>query len=63
MDLVHVGVAVGIGFVLLLGFALTVARFLPPGRSGQGADRQQLKAEPKVSFTGAVVLRSSTGPR
>ena len=56
MDLISVAVASGVGFVLLIGFALTVARFYRQVDQGKVLIVNNLKAEPKVSFTGAVVL-------
>jgi uncharacterized membrane protein YqiK len=56
MDLVTLAFAVGIGFVLVLGFALTIARFYRQVDQGKVLIVNNLKADPKVSFTGAVVL-------
>ncbi len=56
MDLVSLAFAVGVGFVLVLGFALTVARFYRQVDQGKVLIVNNLKALPKVSFTGAVVL-------
>lgn len=56
MDPITFAFAVGIGFVLLLGFAVTVARFYRQVDQGKVLIVNNLKAEPKVSFTGAVVL-------
>ena len=55
-QIIMVGSAVGIGFVLLLGIALTIARFYRQVDQGKVLIVNNLKAEPKVSFTGAVVL-------
>jgi uncharacterized membrane protein YqiK len=50
------GMAIGIGFVLVLGVAVTVARFYRQVDQGQVLIINNLKQTPKVSFTGAVVL-------
>lgn len=48
--------AIGAGLVLLIGFAMLLARFYRQVQQGQVLIVNTMKAEPKVSFTGAVVI-------
>lgn len=58
MDPKYVAVlmAVAIGLLFLLGFAMLLARFYRQVHQGQVLIVNTMKAEPKVSFTGAVVI-------
>jgi uncharacterized membrane protein YqiK len=55
-NVITVLMGIGIGFVLLLGVAVTVARFYKQVAQGQVLIINTMKSEPRVSFTGAVVL-------
>ncbi len=48
--------AIGIGLLLLVGFAMLIARFYRQVAQGQVLIVNTMKPEPKVSFTGAVVI-------
>ncbi|MBL8915476.1 MAG: hypothetical protein JNM17_32530, partial [Archangium sp.] len=48
--------AVAIGLLLILGFAMLLARFYRQVQQGQVLIVNTMKSEPKVSFTGAVVI-------
>ncbi|MCC6333961.1 MAG: hypothetical protein IT380_08225 [Myxococcales bacterium] len=51
-----VGVAIGLGFFLLIGFGVALARFYKQVAQGQVLIVNTMKNEPKVAFTGSVVL-------
>ncbi|MBS1149377.1 MAG: hypothetical protein H6Q89_1075 [Myxococcaceae bacterium] len=55
-NVITVLMGIGIGFVLLVGVAVTVARFYRQVSQGQVLIINTMKSEPRVSFTGAVVL-------
>jgi uncharacterized membrane protein YqiK len=55
-SLITIIVSVGIGFFLLVAFGIAIARFYKQVAQGQVLIVNTMKAEPKVSFTGAVVL-------
>lgn len=48
--------AVGIGLLFIVGFAMLLARFYKQVAQGQVLIVNTMKSEPKVSFTGAVVI-------
>ncbi len=48
--------AIGIGILFLVGFAMLLARFYKQVAQGQVLIVNTMKTEPKVSFTGAVVI-------
>jgi uncharacterized membrane protein YqiK len=48
--------AVGIGLLFIVGFAVLLARFYKQVAQGQVLIVNTMKTEPKVSFTGAVVI-------
>lgn len=54
--LITVMVGVGVGFFLLLAFGVALTRFYRQVAQGQVLIVNTMKAEPKVSFTGAIVL-------
>ena len=53
---VTVAVAIGIGLLLVIGFGFLLARFYRQVAQGQVLIVNTMKTEPKVSFTGAVVI-------
>lgn len=54
--LVTVAVSVGLGFFLLIAFGVALARFYKQVAQGQVLIVNTMKNEPKVAFTGSVVL-------
>jgi uncharacterized membrane protein YqiK len=54
--IVTVLISIGLGFFLLLAFGVALARFYRQVAQGQVLIVNTMKAEPKVSFTGAIVL-------
>jgi uncharacterized membrane protein YqiK len=54
--LITIAIAVGIGFFFVVAFGMALARFYKQVSQGQVLIVNTMKAEPKVSFTGAVVL-------
>jgi uncharacterized membrane protein YqiK len=48
--------AIGIGLLLVIGFGFLLARFYRQVAQGQVLIVNTMKTEPKVSFTGAVVI-------
>ncbi|MFT3709180.1 MAG: hypothetical protein QM817_16175 [Archangium sp.] len=54
--LVLVIAGIGIGLLFLIGFAMLLARFYRQVQQGQVLIVNTMKSEPKVSFTGAVVI-------
>lgn len=53
---VTVGLAIGILLLLVIGFGMLLGRFYRQVAQGQVLIVNTMKAEPKVSFTGAVVI-------
>lgn len=55
-NLVQLATIVGIAFTVVIGFAVTIARFYRQVQQGQVLIVNTMKNEPKVAFTGSVVL-------
>ncbi|MDP1821904.1 MAG: hypothetical protein Q8L48_01620 [Archangium sp.] len=53
---VTIGTTIAIGLLLVIGFGFLLARFYRQVAQGQVLIVNTMKAEPKVSFTGAVVI-------
>ncbi len=55
-SLVYIGVAIGVGLLMLFGIGMVLARFYRQVAQGQVLIVNTMKADPTVSFTGAVVI-------
>ncbi|MEW6434570.1 MAG: hypothetical protein AB1730_23975 [Myxococcota bacterium] len=55
-EVITVLVSIGLGFFLLVGFGVALARFYKQVAQGQVLIINTMKNEPKVAFTGSIVL-------